>query len=200
MRQTVKTVGNSSPNEAKVLEFSVAQAVLPEENSSPPLLNDEASQQLVPVIKQSAFLDQLSTPYGFANDFIHDRLIWTSSGNETFMSANLDGSEVSKIQSNFESPYPIRIETPYGHKMLFYADGSLRLRETDRQMDSSTETVLLRLQEHEFHGLGFDNVANTVYIGDHFGRPSLAVLIPIDDEPVVAIPMTLLNPNNPWRM
>lgn len=193
--QTIKTTHDSAPTEATVLELSTVHTAQPKSISSTPLLNEQHSPQLGPLIKQPSFLDQLSTPYGFASDSLHQRLIWTSGGNETFMSANLDGSEVSKIQSNFESPYLIRIETPYGHKTLFYADGSLMLRETDSQLDSSTETILIHLQEHEFHGIGFDDAADTVYIGDHFGRPSLEIRLPIDDKPIVAIPMTLLNLN-----
>jgi hypothetical protein len=176
------------------VELSAKMATLAIPNSGTVLFDNQLKTQLVPLIKQTAFLDQLSTPYGFANDPIHNRLVWTSGGNETFMSANLDGSEVATIQSNFEDPYLIRFETPYGHKILFYADGSLRLKELDSQTDTTSETVLLKLQQHELHGFGFDDVVNTVYISDQFGQPSLAILIPSDDDPVVAIPMTLLNP------
>jgi hypothetical protein len=192
--QTAETKDSSLPRQTQAVELSETTPTLAKPNSNPALLNGQIKEQLVAVIKQPTFLNQLSTPYGFARDPIHHRLIWTSGANETFMSAKLDGSEVTTIQSNFEDPYLIRIETPYGHKMLFYADGSLRLREIDSQMNTSSETVLLRLQEQQLHGLGFDDDVNTVYIGDQFGQPSLAILIPTDDQPVVAISMTLLNP------
>lgn len=192
--QTAETEDSSLPRQTSAVELSETTPTLAIPNSGTVLLDDQLKTQLVSLIKQTAFLDQLSIPYGFANDPIHNRLVWTSGGNETFMSANLDGSEVATIQSNFEDPYLIRFETPYGHKILFYADGSLRLKEIDSQMDTTSETILLKLQEHELHGLGFDDVLNTVYIGDQFGQPTLAILIPSDDEPIVAIPMTLLNP------
>jgi hypothetical protein len=190
--QTMKAESHFLTNQAHDMELPAIPSS--STNPSTTILDDQLNAQLVPVFKQPAFLDQLSTPYGFANDPIHDRLIWTSGGNGTFMSAKLDGSEITAIQSNFEDPYLIRIETPYGHKMIFYADGSLRLREIDNQMDTSSQTVLLSLQESELHGLAFDDLVNTVYIGDQFGQPSLAILIPAGDEPITATPLTLLNP------
>lgn len=165
-------------------------------STAPVTLKTATSLSTFPVNDQS-FLENLNIPYGFAIDPIHNRLIWTSSSNETFMWANLNGSEITSVESNFEEPYHIQIETSFGYDLFFLDNGALKQITVDTQLGSSSEKTLLDVDQNNVHGLGFDDVWNTLYIGDQFGRPNYAISLALDNKNIEAVPITPLNTTQP---
>jgi len=196
MNQMPATNDDSILENARPIELATNSLTLSKQDINLIPMDGPLKQEVVD-IKDPMFLDQLSTPYGFALDPIHQRLLWTSSGNETFMFANLDGKMPSAIQSSFEEPYPIKVETSFGYKLLFVADGALKLKEYDLQLQTNSEVVLLELDTQEVHGLGFDEALDTIYIGDQYGQPAFVIVLPYDDETIVVKSVTHLNSEFP---
>lgn len=139
-----------------------------------------------PVYESRDFLAQLNQPYAFGIVAPSGTsLIWTSAGDQTFQVANRDGSSIRDIQSNFEDPYDLRIDTSFGHTLYLISDGQLQRRTLDFESETHTDMSLLTLPSEAIHGLGYDDQSNTLYLGDSLGRPRFA--ISLSDEPKITI-------------
>lgn len=159
-------------------------------------VNQVATSDLPPKYahQDADFLAELNNPYGFSIEPLSQKLIWTSSGDETFKVANPDGTDVTAVQTNFEAPYHIKVENPFGYTLYFYADGMLIKKVVDTQLGEESEEVLLELKEQKIHGLGFNEKQGVLYLGDQFGQPALIVSLPINrDQPFIKR-ITPLNP------
>lgn len=139
----------------------------------------------VPVYADEEFLSQLNQPYAFGVDPTSRRLIWTSAGDETFKTANSDGSDIRAIPTNFEDPYDLEIDSSFGHTLFLISEGTVRRRTVDLQANTHTDTVLFTLPTETIHGLGYDEHTNMLYLGDSLGRPRFA--ISLSDEPKITI-------------
>jgi hypothetical protein len=154
----------------------------------------------VPVYADDEFLSQLNQPYAFGVDPTSQRLIWTSAGDETFKSANSDGSYIRVIPTNFEDPYDLRIDTSFGHTLYLISDGRLQRRTFDFESGTHTDTSLLTLPSEAVHGLGYDDQSNTLYLGDSLGRPRFAISLN-DEQKLTVKTITLLTHSTqeePW--
>ena len=149
----------------------------PKSENSPSRIRqtDHTTEAQQPVYASEKFLTQLNQPYAFGIDPTSSRLIWTSAGDETFKTANTDGTDIRVILTNFEDPYELRIDSSFGHTQLFVSGGKVLRRSVDLQAGTHTDAVLLTLTEEASHGLGYDETSNTLYLGDHLGRPRFAI-------------------------
>ena len=136
------------------------------------------------------FTQQLSHAYGFAVDSEAQKLYWTSSSTAAFKRADLDGAHVEEIRSNFEAPYHIVIENSFGHSMYFFSEGAIRKRQVDTQLNTETETLLLKIAKENIHGLGFDETLNQLYVGDKYGQINSIIELPSSDADQIDIRMT----------
>lgn len=133
------------------------------------------------------FTQQLSQTYGFAIDPRQQKLYWTSSGDESFKRAELDGSHIEDIQSNFEAPYHIAIENSFGTELYYYSDGAIRRRVIDTQIGTDTEALLLKTPMARLHGLGYDESLNQLYLGDEHGQIHSIVELPSSESDQVKV-------------
>ncbi|GGZ97994.1 hypothetical protein GCM10008090_02910 [Arenicella chitinivorans] len=141
-------------------------------------LTDQPSS--VPIYHSKNFLSQLNQPYAFGVIPPSSALVWTSAGDQTFKVADADGNNIRTIESNFEDPYDLTIASSYGHTLLFISEGAIHRHSVDHQAGTRQEQRLLSLPSQAVHGLGFDSVSNTLYLGDSLGRAKFA--IQFDDE------------------
>ncbi|RBP50612.1 hypothetical protein [Arenicella xantha] len=186
-----------SPTTDLTLPLTHSLPLTAKSNQSPPSSELESGaksspSEFVKVPDWQAFIADLNAPYGFAIEPIGNRLIWSSSGDATFKTANQDGSQVTSLLSNFENPFELLVESSFGHTRYLYLDGAIQVQTVDTELDTRDDRVLLNLPSQPLHGMGFDEATNTLYLGDQYGRPALAIDLSANTPPFIK-KITLIN-------
>ncbi len=155
---------------------SAAELSFPSDQTSNPFLSMPdfpASNQLNEAVSTTQTNLLISTngyAYGLAYDPQNQKIYWTSTGDQVIKQANVNGTEIKALLTNFEAPYAIEVSSAANKTVYALVDNKITMSTFDSLGNFIESISLLNVDSSKVHGLALSNDQGTLFFCDQYGR------------------------------